>query len=191
MSTGLLFVYLWPQAATNRHSHRMLLKCFCIYNLKSSCWKAIIGWIDGAMYKFYWHMFSKCWQHISNIQNVHSLTLRPKGAQKPSDWRIFPKCWQHISNANIYITKCTFLGAQNPLTDPIVGMIYPIPIYKYNWHVFLKSEYKYKYYKIYICIGYILPTVRKNICWHVSWKVSVNPLGTGLGTFWNKILYWI
>ena len=37
---------------------------------------------------------------------------------------------------------------RNPLTDtfpPIVGMIYPIPIYKYNWHVFLKSEYKYKW----------------------------------------------
>ena len=36
--------------------------------------------------------------------------------------------------------------------SPIVGMIYPTPIYKYNWHVFRKSEYKYKYYKIYIFV---------------------------------------
>ena len=53
-------------------------------------------------------------------------------------------------------------------------MIYPIPIYKYNWHVFLKSEYKYKYHKIYIYFGYILPKIRKI---YVSWRVSVNPLG--------------
>ena len=25
-------------------------------------------------------------------------------------------------------------------------------IYKHNWHVFRKSEYKYKYYKIYIFV---------------------------------------
>ena len=121
-------------------------------------------------------MFSKFWQHISNtniyryihiyiLQNVHSLTLRPKGAQQPSNWHIFPKCWQHISNANIYITKCTFLGAQKPSNWHISLNcwydIYNTNIYKYNWHVFLKSEYKYEYYKIYICIGYILPTIRK------------------------------
>ena len=73
------------------------------------------------------------------------------GAQKPSNWHISPNCWHDISNTNIY---------------------------KYNWHVFLKSEYKYKYHKIYICIGYILPKIRKI---YVSWRVSVNPLGAGLG----------
>ena len=79
---------------------------------------------------------------------------------------------------------CTFHDSRahiNPPSDtfpPIVGMIYPIPIYKYNWHIFLKSEYKYKYYKIYICIGYILPTIRKNIC---QWEGFCKPFGRRVG----------
>ena len=34
---------------------------------------------------------------------VHTPTLRPKGAQKPSNLHSSPKCWHDISNTNIYI----------------------------------------------------------------------------------------
>ena len=42
------------------------------------------------------------------FKNVHSPTLRPKGAQKPSNLHSSPKCWHDIFNANMYILKCIF-----------------------------------------------------------------------------------
>ena len=36
---------------------------------------------------------------------TYSPTLRPKGAQKPSNLHTFPKCWQFISNTNIFILQ--------------------------------------------------------------------------------------
>ena len=41
-------------------------------------------------------------------KNVYSPTLRPKGAQKPSNLHSSPKCWHDIFNANMYILKCIF-----------------------------------------------------------------------------------
>ena len=55
------------------------------------------------------------------FKNVHSLTLCPKGTQKPSNLHSSPKCWHDISNINIYI-QLTYI----PQT---VGSIYPIQIY--------------------------------------------------------------
>ena len=44
------------------------------------------------------------------LQNVHSLTLRPKGAQKPSKWHISSNCWYDISNTtSTNITKYIFV----------------------------------------------------------------------------------
>jgi len=42
------------------------------------------------------------------FKNVYSPTLRPKGAQKPSNLHSSPKCWHDIFNANMYILKCIF-----------------------------------------------------------------------------------
>ena len=36
------------------------------------------------------------------FKNVHSPTLRPKGAQKLSKLHSAPKCWHNISNTNLY-----------------------------------------------------------------------------------------
>ena len=36
---------------------------------------------------------------------TYSPTLRPKGAQKPSNLHTFPKCWQFISNTNIFLLQ--------------------------------------------------------------------------------------
>ena len=92
----------------------------------------------GAMYKFYWQMFSKCWQKYPMKIYMYYIKCTFPSAQKPSNWHLFPKCWQHISNTNIYITKCTFpypapqRAHRKPPTDiypPNVGRIYPIQIY--------------------------------------------------------------
>ena len=54
------------------------------------------------------------------FKNVHSPTLRPKGAQKLSNLRSAPKCWHNISNTNLYF-QLTYIpstlrpkGAQKP-----------------------------------------------------------------------------
>ena len=50
--------------------------------------------LKGAQKPSNWPILPKCWQFISNksihIKNVHSSTVRPKGAhaQKPSNWHI-------------------------------------------------------------------------------------------------------
>ena len=113
------------------------------------------------------------------FKNVHSPTLCPKGTKKSSKLQSSPKCWHDISSINIY--KPPRYIPPNCWHD-----ISNTNIYKYNWHVFLKSEYKYKYHKIYICIGYILPKIRKI---YVSWRVSVNPLGAGLGNVHFEITF--
>ena len=118
-----------------------------------------------------------CWHHISNTniyisKYVHSPTLCPNGTQKTSNLHLSPMCWHDISNTNIYI-QLTYI-------PKIVGKICPIEIYypapegrsETPQHTFLpqvlawyvqcqyinttgmyssiKSEYKYKYYLIYI-----------------------------------------
>ena len=75
---------------------------------------------------FNWHIFLKLLaEHIqckyTFSKNVHSLTLRLKGTQKPSNLHSSPKCWHDIPNIHTYI-QLTYI----PQT---VGSIYPIQIY--------------------------------------------------------------
>ena len=79
---------------------------------------------------------------IYTLQNVHSLTLRPKGRTENLQLTYVPKCWPHLSNTNIYITTCTFPnpGPKRAHRKP------PIDIYPPN----VGSEYSIKIYIIYI-----------------------------------------
>ena len=81
---------------------------------------------------------------LSNWKRNTFPTLRPKGAQTPSNCHISPKCWQNISNTNIFIllTHVSQPSARrahrHPPTviyPPNVGRKYPIQIYLFNWHI--------------------------------------------------------
>ena len=104
------------------------------------------------------------------FKNVHSPTLRPKGAQKLSNLRSAPKCWHNISNTNLYFQltyipqPCARRAHWNTPTHihpPSFGMIYLIPTYNFS-------------------------TWRMN----VSFRVSVRPSGAGMGNihFWIYML---
>ena len=60
-------------------------------------------------------------QLINIAQNIDFPTLRPKGAQKPSNLHSSPKCWHDISNTKLYI-QLTYI-------PQIVGSIYAILMY--------------------------------------------------------------
>ena len=74
------------------------------------------------------------------FKNVHSPTLRPKGAQKLSKLHSAPKCWHNISNTNLYFQltyipqPCARRAHWNTPTHihpPSFGMIYSIPTYNF------------------------------------------------------------
>ena len=137
-----------------------------------------------------------CWLHISNT-NIYFVTIY-----------IFQPC-----------ARKAHRNPPTDVYFPNVGSIYPMQIYILpNVHFWAHRTLKLTQLLVwYIQYQYINTTdmyssnlitninitkyifvldifcqqLEKNIWWHVSWKISVNPLGTGLGTFWNKILYWI
>ena len=103
----------------------------------------------------------------------------------PSVGRIYPI--QIYIILKIYIPQtCAQRAHRNLITyiHPLsVGMIYPIPIYTTGMYSSMKLEHKYKFHKLYICIGYILPTIRKKYMpvrgflqtlWAQGWEMYIS-----------------
>merc|ERR1711951_113285 len=101
------------------------------------------------------------------LKNVHSPTLRTKGAKKLSNLRSAPKCWHNISNTNLYFQltyipqPCARRAHRNTPTHihPLsFGMMYSIRSYNFNtWGM------------------------------NVSCRVSVRPSGAGMGNIHFRI----
>ena len=66
-------------------------------------------------------------RNIHILENAHSATLCPKGAQTPI-LLTAPNGWQNISNTRIYPIPI-YINSTD-IYSPIVGSIYPIQIYK-------------------------------------------------------------
>ena len=108
-------------------------------------------------------------------------------------WEIFP-FFEHLVQKKIFVFgggqfwQCKDFGSARhcmpSIYSPIVGRIYPIPIYKFNWRSFPN---------VYICIWYKLPTIREGCTnknpekvWSFAKPPSAPP-STGLAFFQKKI----
>ena len=112
------------------------------------------------MYNFYWILFPKCWQFISNTKCYFKMYIFE---QKPSNWHIyFPNCWQNISNTNIYFVIFIFVFRFEEYMSVVfiyIGIVYIIPTIEGNVSIrgFLCAQ-ECTFGNIYICIGYMLLT---------------------------------